>query len=116
MSNHIDSAMRSAGLGPRVSLGPVIIILASLSVIGGVFWVNYSGTNHDSAKEAAAEYAAELKIDVRAISCVGMDSDGDGYVSCTIMPKAEGSDPIQVECTGVSLNSGCRFPKANLRR
>ena len=49
--------------------------------------------------------------DVRA-SCVGYDSDGDGYVSCAVV--IDERDPVALECSWF-LNS-CRMLKAPMRR
>lgn len=50
------------------------------------------------------------------VSCVERDSDGDGYVSCTIFRK--GKDPIALECAygGFwSAGPGCKMAQPKMR-
>lgn len=50
--------------------------------------------------------------------CADMDSDGDGYVSCTmVVTDPNGSKHIEpLECAGrYTLNKGCRAPKPTVR-
>jgi hypothetical protein len=100
------------------ALAPTLYVLGAVVFVGLTLWqcsANHSGENQSTAKSTAAHYAKELGIEVRALTCAKMDSDGDGYVSCTIMPT-EGP-PMMVECTGAwTYNEGCRLPKANIHR
>lgn len=78
----------------------------ALLVLGGC---DYS----DKAAKEARAYANELGIQLTGVSCVRTDSDGDGYVSCSLA-KADGS-LLAVECAigmPFTWNSGCRVPKA----
>jgi len=99
--------------------GAFIKVLFGIGVIGLIVWalaVNVGGGNHDAADQTAHDYASELGIEVKAVSCTRMDTDGDGYVACTIMPAGDGAQPIMVECAGaMTFNDGCRKPKASIR-
>lgn len=53
-------------------------------------------TDAAAAEKSAAEYAQKVKGATGDISCTQKDSDGDGYVTCTIF-MAEGEDR-SVEC------------------
>lgn len=75
------------------------------------------------AEEAAGPYLAKFYDGhkVKAMECLKVDSDGDGYVSCTA--TLEGKDgPVSFECVGtwpwqVSkwFQEGCRVPKLQPR-
>ncbi len=50
------------------------------------------------------------------LACVGVDSDGNGYISCTLIPPGE-TRPIGIECstgyfTTACNNVGCRMSGA----
>lgn len=75
---------------------------------------NWTGIHMTAGEESAREYAASLKLELEAVSCVKQDTDGDGYVSCTL--KLADGEMKQVECAGaMNLNIGCRDPKINVR-
>lgn len=74
------------------------------------------------AEEQGREHVAALGLpaDTRVV-CMGTDSNGDGYVSCTIsVPQAGGGAPQMqaIECAssrnGCGMNQGCRIPKGRL--
>jgi len=57
-----------------------------------------------------------MGIKAKAINCVEYDSDGDGYISCSIAheDKTGQISIIPVECSNQwSWNEGCRAPKAS---
>lgn len=69
------------------------------------------------AESQAKQYAQSLGMKGATVNCVNMDTDGDGYVSCTIAtPGPDGKMDLQpVECAanqnGCNRNEGCRVPK-----
>lgn len=79
---------------------------------------NLTGRHKSVAEEEAKEWAAELNLEVDAVTCREKDTDGDGYVSCTI--KTKDGKLLERECAGARSggnmirNSGCRDPKMNL--
>ena len=79
---------------------------------------NMTGAHKGVAEDEAKAWAAELKLDVDAVTCREKDTDGDGYVSCTI--KTKDGKLLERECAGARStdnlirNSGCRDPKMNL--
>lgn len=73
-----------------------------------------SGLDQSAAEKEAKLWANKMGMVDAAISCVKIDSDGDGYVSCTVLTK-EG--PQAIECTGsLTFNSGCRTPKFKINQ
>lgn len=69
------------------------------------------------AKKQAEVWARSMSLKTDSIECVGYDSDGDGYVSCSISYKTEtGVEIIPIECSAAfTINDGCRSPKASIR-
>jgi len=72
-----------------------------------------TGAHKEEAEKQAHLWANKMELKDPKIHCVSDDSDGDGYVSCTILSQ----DKIHsIECTGAfTLNDGCRAPKLRLR-
>ena len=72
------------------------------------------------AEKQAKEYATDLGLEVKAARCTNMDTDGDGYVSCTLsVTDKEGKDRLEaIECAafanGCSMNEGCRIPNRTI--
>lgn len=104
--------MRRSRASERGEAELVAIVFGLFVVIVLLFkcGADVSGASHQTAEKEARKYAEELSIHVQGVTCAGLDSDGDGYVSCTIS-TAEGK-LIGVECAGaMTINSGCRIPK-----
>ena len=85
-----------------------IVIVFGL-VIGNAVYSVLVGNG--SVRQEAAEWALEMGMQDPRVECVNFDTDGDGYVSCTVM---SGGKLYALECAGqMSLfNSGCRVQKA----
>lgn len=67
-----------------------------------------------AAQKEAKKWAADLGLQVTGVSCGDVDSDGDGYVSCTI--ALVNGDTKAIECRGAySWGHGCRDPKLTIR-
>lgn len=100
-----------------VSFVIIIIVCGTLfSACGGVTGVN------TEAVHQANEYASGLGLNIKGVQCANWDSDGDGYVSCTLaFADSDGSiHPMAIECAaGFNMtgwmNDGCRMPKAVVR-
>lgn len=74
------------------------------------------------AEEFAREHVAALYpgTEVVGIVCVGTDSDGDGYVSCTATIRGDSNqtERLDLECAraiGITWQSGCKTAQPNLR-
>lgn len=110
--------MIRARVSERGSSDTVTVVIMGIVVCSVVIFgiarcsTNVSGMSHGEAVKSAHAYAKELSIAVQGIQCAGIDSDGDGYVSCSIMTKSE--KLLAVECAGaLTINQGCRIPKLN---
>ena len=96
--------------------GFTLIELLIVVVIVGIVVVIASPTrfktNHsEAAKVSMATYLNDLYPDeVFNISCTGMDTDGDGYVSCTAVGRNDTSKKEMAECAvgRFNRNSGCK--------
>ena len=86
------------------------ITALSLVLLSGCFG------DPEAAKSAARAYAKDMGYEVVGVSCTGTDTDGDGYVSCTLQVKGH-QDPIALECTRgeFTFTSGCKVAMPKLR-
>ncbi len=76
---------------------------------GGIFSLVSCGTG-TSPEEHARDYAVKMGMKPIGVECMSYDTDGDGYVSCSI--AEEGKRPFAVECSAWgSFNRGCRAQK-----
>lgn len=109
-----------------VTLVEILILVAISCVLGFGVLALLGGTGcnrgegiRQEAKAGAEAWAQSMGLTPVAINCVPQDSDGDGYVACTISTKNKAGD-IQihsVECAaGWTWNEGCRLPKATVRK
>jgi len=69
------------------------------------------------AKAEAEEWARSMGFEVKGLTCMDYDNDGNGYVTCTINVKGDEAKPYTIECARVAPDSctradrGCRLPK-----
>lgn len=85
-----------------------IVIFGARSCLSGP-------TQERAAKDEAGKWANELGLQYTGISCGDIDSDNDGYVSCTLAMK-DGSTK-SIECRGAySWGHGCRDPKLGINQ
>lgn len=83
-----------------------------------LFLANCTEAVEDREREAAA-FASKLGFDTQGVSCANSDSDGDGYVSCTVSVRNESKlETLAVECASQwrPFMTGCRLQKLGLQR
>lgn len=86
-----------------------LLIAATCVLIIGFLVIAGTGADKRAAEKSAQVWASEIGIELKGVSCVKVDSDGDGYVSCSVR---DASRVYQIECAGLmTINSGCRQPK-----
>lgn len=74
------------------------------------------GLDGQTATSEAQAYARELGFTNAHVTCQDFDSDGDGYVSCTVVDRTT-HEREAVECSGFATwNSGCRLATGRARR
>jgi prepilin-type N-terminal cleavage/methylation domain-containing protein len=94
------------------------IVGIAAAVVFGACSLNLSGRNHDHAEQEAKRYVASLVdagINARFVGCIDHDTDGDGYLACTI---AVDEQVQTIDCAGDSLiadNHGCKAYVAKVR-
>lgn len=87
---------------------PALLIVTAITV--GCFV-----DNKLPAEKNAKEYASEMIPDAEHFSCVNLDNDHNGYVSCSVRTKDKKIIPL--ECAGVQKpwsypkNTGCKLPQ-----
>jgi hypothetical protein len=97
---------------------PVVFGLGVVAVVG--FFVAVIAANTlsfldggEMAREEAANWTKDMGLKGATVSCVNLDSDGDGYVSCTVNNNGQ---IIPLECArAYSFQSGCRVQKFNVK-
>lgn len=98
------------------TLAELLIVLAIVGVFLAVIFSRVAcvgETQTAAAKSEARSWARELGLQTTGVACANIDSDGDGYVSCTIALK-DGSTK-QIECRGAyAPGHGCREPKLRI--
>lgn len=77
-----------------------------------------SSADVGKAEKAAKEYAQNVPDATGKVTCVASDSDGDGYVSCTVF-RTKG-DPVAIECgsqkfCACNCAKGCKAAVAKIR-
>lgn len=98
-----------------MTLAELMIVIGILGVASAlVVWGCVSATAGEKQKLAAeAEvhtWAKALHLELEGVDCADIDSDGDGYVSCSVSVKGQAVQDI--ECRGAwSRGHGCRKPK-----
>jgi prepilin-type N-terminal cleavage/methylation domain-containing protein len=86
-----------------------VFIAVTVLVVVGAFLLRVTGAGGgESVEKEASAFAKNISPDAK-VTCVDIDSDGDGYVSCTVFPP-EGKPPVAIECaSSYSPNNGCRI-------
>ena len=91
----------------------LVIVLAIIGIIAALGLSAGCGGSPDKAKACARSFCAGLGYSVTGISCAETDSDGDGYISCSVLAedKAGAEVRLQLECSGGSpwrRTGGCK--------
>jgi hypothetical protein len=98
-----------------------LLFVVGILAIVAIFIVRFAtgcSDNGSTAEDEARKYAKSLGLEIKGVSCTERDSDGDGYVSCSISHNENGSVAIMpVECAiKWSANSGCKSQKIGIQR
>lgn len=95
-----------------MTLRELVIVVGILGVGGAVCTtaVGRGCSQTESAQQEAQQWMHQMNIK-GTVSCMSHDSDGDGYVSCTI--KDESGELRGIECASsfAFTRKGCRVPK-----
>jgi prepilin-type N-terminal cleavage/methylation domain-containing protein len=97
----------------------LIVVAAILSILALVFVATCGAGDQGNLKIQAKQFADDLGYEVKGVSCMSHDSDGDGYISCTIRYEASPDEfeTLALECAGGLLNwkTGCKQVKMGLQ-
>lgn len=89
-----------------------IIVIVIVMALAGC-----NRTNVDAANAAAEEFVKKIE-GATGFECAQQDTDGDGYVSCTVFRK--GADPLLIECGSerfcVNCARGCKYTQLKVPR
>lgn len=86
------------------------VVLTLFVVVGFLTRGCWFNRATQSTTDDAKAFAVKMGETDPKVECTTYDTDGDGYVSCTVFRKDK--DPVAIECArGFSMNSGCRLQK-----
>lgn len=100
----------------KVGIGAAAIIVGVVAFLRCS--ADLGGGNQEEATRNAEAWAVNIGIPDAHVNCVQRDTDGDGYISCTVSYKNKNGEvkTQAIECTGkYTINTGCRTPKFNIR-
>jgi len=111
--------MQNDDMFPKVIIALVILIFGGV-IVAGILHAgsDVSGRTREIAQDEADRWIVFAGLDAKA-QCADRDTDGDGYVSCTlVVSDPDGRKRIEaIECAGaLTINKGCRAPKAVIRQ
>jgi len=93
----------------------LLVVVAIIAIIAAIVIPSILGMSRGPAANAQREldaYAKALRYEVVAATCAGIDSDGDGYISCTLRYRdGERTATDAVECASgapLTRTTGCR--------
>jgi prepilin-type N-terminal cleavage/methylation domain-containing protein len=89
----------------------VVSILGTIIAIAG-FGILKCSSSQGVAEEEASAFALKMGMTIRGLSCMNRDTDGDGYISCTlnVVGKEGTTSPVPIECASrwSFNNDGCK--------
>lgn len=81
----------------------VVILMVTGASCGG----EWRGTGEHAEAEAKA-HAGKLGWKVQGIACAGADTDGDGYISCTLVLEDSSERALECASGGMGIAKGCK--------
>ena len=98
----------------KFELFAAIVILGAFGLVGVGIFRSCSTENTTVLKDEAVRTVKELGFEPIGASCMNQDSNGDGYVSCTVTVVDENKKRslMAVECgSNWSLKNDCRLTR-----
>lgn len=98
-------------LSKKVKLIVAGIVVLVLGLVAANLYAKY-GYAKDKAERQLAHYLAEMYSDRTLLgkNCTGLDTDGDGYISCdanTLLRNGV-EEKVTVDCAATFFKSGCK--------
>lgn len=99
----------------------VVILAVGVGVVAMSSKACGGAGDMEETEAQARTFSDKLGYKVVGVSCVSHDSDGDGYISCTVRhePSSGVYKEMAIECAGGLagfFKKGCRQVKLNLHR
>lgn len=85
-------------------IGFIAVVILMLT---GASCGEWRGTG-EHAEGAARTHAKKLDWKVKGIACAGVDTDGDGYISCTLVLEDGSERSLECASGGMGIASGCK--------
>ncbi len=88
----------------------LVILIVNISIVN----ISCVRTDRKAAQKSAEEFRKHL-AGSSGVLCTDTDTDGDGYISCTVF--MHNADPIQIQCGSemwciVNCARGCKYQPA----
>jgi len=97
----------------------VVSIIGILAAIAIGFVFHGCSPSRSTAEEEARAYARSMSIEIFGVECMNRDTDGDGYVSCSLSTKDKNGNqtvtPIECAARWSYNNDGCKVPMMRTR-
>lgn len=102
-----------------IELVIVISIIGILAAIAIGFVFRGCSSSRLAAEDEARAYAKSMGIEIFGVECMNRDTDGDGYVSCSLSTKDKSGNqtvtPIECASRWSYNNDGCKVPMLRTR-
>lgn len=105
-----------------LTLIELMIVVGIVGIIAAllIFFVfRGCSSSRSTAEDEARAYAKSMGIEIFGVSCMNRDTDGDGYVSCSLSTKDKNGTPTvtPIECASrwQMNNDGCKVPIMPMR-
>lgn len=87
----------------------IFLLTAAAGLFGGILTLAGAGERKSSAEQYLKEFSQSAQL--RPVSCMSNDNDGNQYISCTAF--GTNNERVDIECgysvLGIASNQGCRF-------
>jgi prepilin-type N-terminal cleavage/methylation domain-containing protein len=103
-----------------IELMIVVAIVGILVAILGGFAFRGCASSKGTAEEEARAYAQSMGMKIEGVSCMNRDTDGDGYVSCSLSVVGQDGkktiEPLECAARWSWNNDGCKVPVMRVQR
>lgn len=108
---------RRTGRGMTLIEVLILVTIVGMLGLGLISRLFLSGANQEQAETQAAQTVAKLfpEAKTKTVSCQGVDTNHDGYVSCTAVVDG---NVIPLDCPTLLQigNSGCKYARMGVVR
>lgn len=90
----------------------LVIGLTCVTILG-IILVSAAASLNVDARPIAEEWANDMGVKYKGITCSSRDSDMDGYVSCSV--RAESGEILAIECQYGFLHKSCKMAQPKVK-